>query len=340
MLLIAEVDSRIGGLRRGPQLRATYPPPGVKYYAPAGPSKIYVSPPSYEKLPPFEAFKSILRQMARLVRPPVGRGFDIVHKFFFDLTRVDAPCIYESDQSIGQYLSGYLNVKTPASLQSALASLVAGNCDAVVTWSSWAAKGFVEDGFNPSRVYVIPPPVVPRTRRPHKGVNVLMVARDPVRKGVDIAIRAFKRAVRGSSDVKLIVVGPVNPLHDGGRVIVYSHVSEGLLRDYLMSSADIILAPSRAEAYNLTVLEGMAHGAVPIVSRVGGLPELVGDSGLIVSPDDYDSTADALEALIYDEALRARLSERALDLVSRRHNPEVVGEAMLKVYARVLEGRS
>ncbi|MGC9071321.1 MAG: glycosyltransferase family 4 protein [Acidilobus sp.] len=339
ILLIAEVDPRIGWLRRGPQLRIRYRPPDVRYYVPGGLSRLYVAPPGYERLPPPEAVKSLLRQATRMLRPSLGKGFDLVHKFFIDLTRVAAPCVYESDQSMSQYFAGYLGIgKSLGSLLLRLRSLVTDGCGIVITWSSWAAKGFVMDGFNASSVYVIPPPMPTSVGRPHSGVNVLIVARDPFRKGLDVAVKAFMKASRGmDGSVKLIVVGPLSPFEDGHKILVMNHVSDKLMRNFLIPTADIVLAPSRAEAYNLTVLEAMAHGAVPVVTNVGGLPELVGDSGLVVMPGDYESMADALEELIYDDRLRTRLSSRAIELVGKRHNPEIVAEDLAKVYQKALE---
>jgi glycogen synthase len=43
----------------------------------------------------------------------------------------------------------------------------------------------------------------------------------------------------------------------------------------IRSSADIIVVPSSAEAYGLVAAEALAYGTIPVVSNVGGLPEVV-----------------------------------------------------------------
>ena len=341
VLMIAELDPRIGGLRRGPQLRVRYAPPGVRYYVPGDLTRLYVAPPTYERLPPSQAIASMLRQAARLLKPPVGRGFDLVHTFFVDLTRSSVPCVHESDQSVSQYLTGYLMLDgLPERLLRPVVDTIVSRCPAVVTWSSWAAEGFVSDGADRGRVYVIPPPMQLGEPRPHERLNVLVVGRDLRRKGLDLALRAFRKATKGlDGAVRLFVIGPVRQLLDPAdrNIVAIERASEEYLHESILPITDIVLAPSRAEAYNLTVLEAMAHGAVPIVSKVGGLPELVSDGGIVVPPEDDDSLAEAIESLVLDDGLREKLSARTLEIVAKRHDPETIGESIQKVYLRALE---
>ena len=65
-----------------------------------------------------------------------------------------------------------------------------------------------------------------------------------------------------------------------------------------------------------TLMEAMACGAPVISTRLAGIPDIVldGETGLLVEPNDAEQLADAIERLIQDEALAARLRENA-----RRH---------------------
>jgi len=184
---------------------------------------------------------------------------------------------------------------------------------------------------------VVPPPLNVMAARSHSGVNVLIVARDPYRKGLDIALEAFVKASRGVEDARLTVIGPLKSSGLPRNVRVLTHVEDDVLHDTIMPTIDIVLAPSRSEAYNLTVLEAMAHGAVPVVSSAGGLPELVSDGGFVTEIDDVSSVTKSLEALILDDRLRGKLSRRAVEIVKERHDPEVIGYRLLEVYRRALE---
>lgn len=77
--------------------------------------------------------------------------------------------------------------------------------------------------------------------------------------------------------------------------------------------ADVVVIPTVAsEGQSLAALEAMASGCAVIVTRVGGLPELVTDGvdGLVCDPDPA-SLADALRLLVRDPWLRRRLGVAA-----------------------------
>jgi glycosyltransferase involved in cell wall biosynthesis len=78
-------------------------------------------------------------------------------------------------------------------------------------------------------------------------------------------------------------------------------------------NADVVVIPTVAsEGQSLAALEAMASGCAVIVTRVGGLPELVTDGvdGLVCDPDPA-SLADALRRLVRDPWLRRRLGDAA-----------------------------
>ncbi len=85
-----------------------------------------------------------------------------------------------------------------------------------------------------------------------------------------------------------------------------------------LTQAAIFVQPSRREALGTAVLEAMALGIPVVASRTGGLPELLDPTaGLLVPPDDPATLAAAIESLIRDPQLGARLvaaaSVRVLD---------------------------
>ncbi|GAA5264009.1 glycosyl transferase family 1 [Acidiphilium sp. MT5] len=80
-----------------------------------------------------------------------------------------------------------------------------------------------------------------------------------------------------------------------------------------MAQAALVVVPSRwPEPFGLTALEAMASGAALIASNTGGLPELVGDGGLLVPPRDPAQLARAILQLAQDDTARAQRAEAGL----------------------------
>lgn len=83
---------------------------------------------------------------------------------------------------------------------------------------------------------------------------------------------------------------------------------DALVSLYNASVAHVLV--SLYEGFGLPPLEAMACGKATLVSNTSSLPEVVGDAGLYVPPEDVEAIADALERLWEDVALRQSLGER------------------------------
>jgi glycosyltransferase involved in cell wall biosynthesis len=81
----------------------------------------------------------------------------------------------------------------------------------------------------------------------------------------------------------------------------------------LLAAADVFTLSSRQEGLPVAVMEAMALGLPIVATRVGGLPLAVedGTSGLLVPPEDPAALAAALEQVVGDPDLRARLGSGA-----------------------------
>src|SRR6185312_30132 len=80
----------------------------------------------------------------------------------------------------------------------------------------------------------------------------------------------------------------------------------------LYNIATCLLMPSLYEGFGLPVLEAMQSGCPVITSRCGSLPEVVGDAGLFVNPDEEDDIAVAIGNLYENAALQRELSHKGL----------------------------
>ena len=100
------------------------------------------------------------------------------------------------------------------------------------------------------------------------------------------------------------------PLLASGRVRMTGYLAREDLAA-LIAGATALVYPSIYEGFGLPPLEAMASGVPTIVSNVSSLPEVVGDTGLLVEPHDHTSLRDAMLRLLDAPGLRAELAARA-----------------------------
>ncbi len=101
------------------------------------------------------------------------------------------------------------------------------------------------------------------------------------------------------------------------------------------AAADLVAVPSYNESFGLVAVEAQASGTPVVAAAVGGLTTVVRDgvSGLLVDNHDPAAWANALERIVHDDALRARLAAGALDH-ARDFSWERTADSTLEVYRR------
>jgi glycosyltransferase involved in cell wall biosynthesis len=105
----------------------------------------------------------------------------------------------------------------------------------------------------------------------------------------------------------------------------------------LYSAAEAFAFPSHYEGFGLPVLEAMACGTPVVASRASSLPEIVGDAGMQVDPDDAERLASALELLALNPEMRADFSARGLERAGM-FTWDAAAKVMLDVYRKVAAG--
>ena len=92
------------------------------------------------------------------------------------------------------------------------------------------------------------------------------------------------------------------------RIIRLGYVADGDLVAWLRAAA-VLAYPSRYEGFGFPPLLAMSLGVPVVTTGAGSIPEVVGDAASIVPPGDVDALAGALEAVLDDHTLAARLRD-------------------------------
>ncbi|MGE5141576.1 MAG: glycosyltransferase family 4 protein, partial [Rudaea sp.] len=81
---------------------------------------------------------------------------------------------------------------------------------------------------------------------------------------------------------------------------------------YLYNAARVFALPSYYEGFGLPPLEAMACGTPVVVSNTSSLPEVVGDAGQMVDPNDVEAWSVSLSRVLTDKDLRNEMCEKGL----------------------------
>jgi glycosyltransferase involved in cell wall biosynthesis len=207
---------------------------------------------------------------------------------------------------------------------------LAAQADAFVVPSAFAGERLAQLGAPVSAPHVVPHLVrgFAEGSRAAAGVHALVASRLAVEKGVEVAIDACARA-----GVPLVVagdgplLGPLRAAHPETRFV--GRVGSGELAA-LRADAALAVVPSRsAETFGLAAAEAMADAVPVVATRMGALPELVGEDAALAPPGDAAALAAAIRARYADAAA----GERGLARVRALCAPEAVAAALARVYA-------
>lgn len=182
----------------------------------------------------------------------------------------------------------------------------------------------------------LPDPLVPDgPDEPVSRNGIVCVGRLDPSKGQDVLLRALAR-IGGSISVTLIGNGAMEATCRELATEIKEEIPvefiESVPHDEVlarMAQADLVVSPSRSEAFGLVNVEALAVGTPVVASRVGGIPEIVRDGvdGLLVPPDDPQALAAALQRLLDDPGLRATMGQNARQrFLSTFERSAVVGQ--------------
>ena len=163
-------------------------------------------------------------------------------------------------------------------------------------------------------------------------------------KRIDLLLRTIAKSKNRERLRLFILAGdsfePYEPLLDEleirDSVIVRRNTS--VVEEYL-EAADAGLYTSEYESFGLSILETAFYGKPVVAFRVGGIPEVIGDSCPLYPFGDVTAAAAALDALVESPNLARRLGEQSRARVLKRFSADRVVPRYEALYRRIVAGR-
>jgi phosphatidyl-myo-inositol alpha-mannosyltransferase len=202
------------------------------------------------------------------------------------------------------------------------------------------------DAHSPGHYEVIPNGVeIPEGADPgSRADRIVFAGRHDPRKGLPVLLRAWPR-LRGTG-VRLRVLG-ADPLavrlllarlrlsEEG--IDILGFVDDATLTEEL-AAAKLLVAPSLGnESFGMTITRAFACAAPVVASDIPGYREVVtGETGALVEPDDPDALAQAIAALLGDEAARAARGRAARERAESEYAWPLLAGRLADCYEQVL----
>lgn len=167
---------------------------------------------------------------------------------------------------------------------------------------------------------------------PYKNPDVVVKALPEIKKRIGI-------------EVHFVIAGKVNPsdkerierLADDAGCSPFLHFTGFLSNEdlsRLYENARCVVFPSRYEGFGFPGLEAMKAGVPLIASNATAIPEVVGDGGILLPPDDVDQWAEEIGRVFTDDSYCSELIEKG-KLRLQNFSWEKTAEETLRVYERV-----
>ncbi|PIN89775.1 glycosyltransferase family 1 protein [Candidatus Pacearchaeota archaeon CG10_big_fil_rev_8_21_14_0_10_32_14] len=173
---------------------------------------------------------------------------------------------------------------------------------------------------------------------------ILYVGTLEPRKNIPNLLRAYAK-IKSDINHKLVITGKkgwkykeiydtIDELKLENDVIFTGYVEEEDLPS-IYNGASLFVYPSYYEGFGLPPLEAMSCGCPVITSNTSSIPEVVGDAGIMINPNDVDELAKQIKRVLSDKKLRENMKQKGLKQ-SKKFSWEKCAREHLEVYEEVI----
>lgn len=222
----------------------------------------------------------------------------------------------------------------------------------VVVPSTYTAAEVVDQLDVPRQRVVVCPPGAPEWRDPvpdrfaTDGYALFVGTLEP-RKNVGGLLEAYGRLLARHRNVPMLMLAgkagaEAQPWLDAiERPPLVGHVKYlGYVREHdrqrVYAGARLLVVPSYEEGFGMPALEAMSLGIPVVATSRGALPELVGDAGVIIDPDDPESIVAAVDRVLSEDRFAETIARRGVERSRRfqwQHTAHLIHEVFREAIA-------
>ncbi len=230
--------------------------------------------------------------------------------------------------------------------------LITRAADALVVLTRYGRAQLQAQGYDTRKIFMIPMGVftaLTKTTGYRRSTEdlILFFGRLEPYKGLEILLSAFSRLRDALPDWKLVVAGTgtlpdvVDRSGSSSIQILNRYVSDEEVAR-IMLRARIVVLPYLEATQSAVIATAYAFGRPVIVTRTGGLPEMViqRKTGLVVPPNDVEALARAIKNLASDPRRLKRMGHCAYSVSRARWSWERIAQIHLAMYDAVVNRRS
>jgi spore coat protein SA len=190
--------------------------------------------------------------------------------------------------------------------------------------------------------------------------TIFFVGRFDPEKGILFLVQAYVKLLNEHPDAKLVIggatgfgthqeTGYVRQVHalarsiqakGRGRIEFPGYIHHDRDLPSWFQRATVFVSPSVfKEPFGLVNAEGMACGTPVIGSNRGGIPEVLGDTGRLVNPEDVDELASKIAGVLANAGLRRELGRASLERARRLFDWPVIAQQWATLLRQTVERR-
>ena len=223
-------------------------------------------------------------------------------------------------------------------------------CNHIIATTKMEKNHLIRIGISPQKISVIPNGIsLPPPDAPSKDISptIFCLGRlDIKHKGQDVLLKAMPEVLSAIPETKLVIAGSGDDLGKLKQItrelkiqknVFFAGSTDQDTKNFYMKNCDVFCVSPRTESFGIVYLEAMAYGKSIVTTKVGGVPEVVGNCALLVPPDQPRSLTKGLIGVLRNRELAKNLSNKARERV-RIFNWDLIVERYSQLYKKLMRG--